>query len=153
MVSRSYSFADITATYVGPGGTFSIGAGAGPSEEGITVTQTDDKGSLAMGADGQGMHSLHVAQNGTVTVRLLKTSEANAILNQAYNTETQSAALYGNGTIVIRDAVRGDVITCAGCGWRKMPDVGYGKDGGMYEWVWNAAQIFYNLGTGSPARI
>lgn len=149
----SYSFADVSASYVGPGGTFPIGNDAGPGEEGISLTQTDDKGTLLMGADGSGSHSLHRAQNGVVTVRILKTSPVNALLMAAYNTETQSAAVYGQGTIVIRNPVSGDVITCLGCGWKKPPDVSFAKDAGLNEWTWNAARIEYVLGTGTPSVI
>ena len=153
MFVNTYSFADVSATYVGPGGTFSIGNGAGPSEEGISLAQSDDKGTLLMGADGSGSHSLHREQNGVGTVRLLKTSPVNAMLMAAYNTETQSASVYGQGTIVLRNPVSGDVITCLGCGWKKAPDLSFAKDAGLNEWSWNIARIEYVLGTGTPSVI
>lgn len=153
MFINAYSFADVTASYVGPGGTIVLGDGAGPAEEGISIAQTDDKGTLLMGADGSGVHSLHKAQNGTVTVRLLKTSPTNNLLMTAYNTETSTAALYGQGVIVLRNAATGDVVTCLGCGWKKPPDLSYAKEAGVHEWTFNAGRIEYLLGTGTPSVI
>ncbi|WP_089177148.1 phage protein [Bosea sp. AS-1] len=151
MASNTYSFLDVQAAIDGPNGSFSIGNGAGSSDEGITVAQAEDRGSLVVGADGYGMHSLHAAKNGSVTVRLLKTSPTNAMLMDMFNIDTSSSANYGQNTISIRNPVSGDSVTCVGCGFRKVPDVVYGKDGGMMEWTWNAAQIDYVLGTGTPA--
>lgn len=153
MSSYTYSFLSIVAAISDPNGTFSIGSGAGASDEGITITMADDKASLVVGADGQGMHSLHAAKNGTVTVRLLKTSPTNALLQDLYSATTSSPADYGGSTIVIRDPNRGDVVTCRGCGFRKFPDIAYGKDGAMQEWVWNAAAIDQVLGTGTPTAV
>lgn len=153
MSSFTYSFLSIVAAISDPNGTFSIGSGAGASDEGITITMADDKASLVVGADGQGMHSLHAAKNGTVTVRLLKTSPTNALLQDLYAACTSSPANYGASTITIRDPYRGDVITCQGCGFRKFPDISYGKDGAMQEWTWNAAQIDQVLGTGTPTAV
>ena len=151
MATNTYSFADCQASITGPNGTFGLSQEAAPSEEGITISQVDDKGTLTMGADGSGMHSLHMSKAGTVTVRLLKTSPVNAQLMDMYNADTSSAALYGKNTIVIRDPVRGDVITCQSCGQRKAPDVAFAKDGNIHEWVFNSSQIDYKLGTGVPA--
>ncbi|WP_199093513.1 phage protein, partial [Bosea sp. ASV33] len=130
-----------------------IGNGAGAAEEGISITQVDDIGTLTVGADGSFMHSLHSGRAGTVTLRLLKTSPTNALLNDAMNAERQSGATYGDGTIVLRNPARGDVISCAGCGWRKVPDLNNGKVGGTVEWTWNSGRIDQKIGTGTPAAI
>ncbi len=52
-----YSFANVAAAIVGPGGSITLGNGAGPSEEGITISYTEDKNTMTIGADGSGMHS------------------------------------------------------------------------------------------------
>jgi len=153
MASNSYSFADCQAAIKGPNGSFSIGNGAGAAEEGITITQNDDKGSLTMGADGSGMHSLHVSKAGMVTVRLLKTSPVNALLMDMYNADTASAAVYGQNTITLRDPARGDDIVCQNCGFRKAPDISFAKDGNIHEWSFNSPVIDYTLGVGTPAVV
>jgi hypothetical protein len=103
-----------------------------------------------MGADGSGMHSLHMSKAGTVTIRLLKTSPVNAQLMDMYNADTSSAAVFGRNTITVRDPVRGDSITCAFCGFRKPPDLAWAKDGNTHEWVFNSAEIDRILGQQLP---
>lgn len=152
MASNAYSFADVLAAIRGPNGSITLGAGAAPAEEGITITQADDKNTMTAGADGFVMHSLHMAKNGMVTVRLLKTSPTNAQLMDMYNADTSSAAVWGQNTIVLRDVARGDEVVCSGCAFKKAPDLSYGKDGNVYEWSWDAAVIDYILGSGQPAR-
>ena len=153
MASNSYSFADCLAAISGPNGSFPLGAGSAPAEEGITITQIDDKGSMAVGADGFAMHSLHMSKAGRLVVRLLKTSPTNALLMNMYNADSSSAAVWGRNTIVIRDPARGDEITCQGVAFQKAPDVTFAKDGNTHEWSFNCAQIDYVLGTGTPSRL
>lgn len=150
MPSNSYSFADCLADIQGPNGSATLGAGAGPAEEGITITQLDDKGSMTIGADGSGMQSLHMSKAGRITLRLLKTSPTNAILMAMYNADSASAAVWGQNTIVIRDPTRGDEITCQWVAFQKVPDISFAKDGNVHEWTFNAVQIDYILGTGTP---
>jgi hypothetical protein len=151
MATQTYSFADCQAAIKGPNGSFGLSQGAAPSEEGITISDIDDKSTLTMGADGSGMHSLHMSKAGTVTIRLLKTSPVNAQLMDMYNADTSSAAVFGRNTITVRDPVRGDSITCAFCGFRKPPDLAWAKDGNTHEWVFNSAEIDRILGVGVPS--
>jgi hypothetical protein len=144
-----YSFQDVACAINGPGGSFSL-SGSGVAEEGISIAMTDDKGSMMVGADGEIMHSLHAGKSGTVTVRLLKTSPANQLLAQMYNTQTTSSAYHGRNTISVRDPIRGDSITARECGFRKLPDIGYNKDGATQEWVFLAGKIDTILGNGNP---
>ena len=65
---KTYSFLDTQASIQGPGGAFSIGAGAGIAEEGITVEPNVDQDTMTIGADGTGMHSLIADQSGKITV-------------------------------------------------------------------------------------
>lgn len=133
----AYSFLDVKATIVGPGGSFSIGAGSGNAEEGITTAYAEDKNTVTTGADGTIMHSLHATKTGVVTVRLLKTSPTNAKLNQMYNLQTTTAAAHGLNTIVIQNPVNGDVITCTQCAFKKHPDQVQAKDGNINEWTFD----------------
>lgn len=146
-MSNTYSFLDCNAAITGPGGAFSLGNGAGVSEEGITTASSDAIGSMTIGADGTGMHSLHADKSGTVTVRLLKTSPTNQLLSAMYAFQTATPSAYGQNTIVIFDKSRGDVITCSQVGFQKRPDIGYAKDGGNIEWVFNAIKIETTLGS------
>jgi hypothetical protein len=147
-VFTAYSFLDVQASLVGPGAAFSIGSDAGTAEGGITVELAEDKDTMVIGADGSVMHSLHAAQGGTVTVRLLKTSGDNFLLSTLYALQSSSSALWGLNTIVITNIVSGDVVTCMQCAFKRQPSNTWAKDGNIIEWAFNAGQIFELLGAG-----
>lgn len=146
-----YSFLDVQAAIKGPGGSFSLGNGAGAAEEGITVEMTDDKNSMVIGADGSGQHNLHAGKSGTIAIRLLKTSPTNALLSDLYNYQTQSSAYHGQNTISIRNPVSGDSITAQQCAFRRLSPNSYAKDGATMEWVFDAIRIDQKLGSGQLA--
>lgn len=143
---KTYSFLDVNASIIGPGGAFSLGAGSGNAEEGITVTPTGDIGGMLIGSDGQGQHSLYADKSGRLTVHLLKTSPTNQLLSSMYAFQTSTGAAYGQNTLTINDASRGDVITCSQVAFAKAPDISYAKDGGMNAWEFNAVRIERTLG-------
>lgn len=145
----TYSFTKVNASITGPGGSFSIGAGAGNSEEGITVAMLEDKSTMTIGADGSVMHSLHASNGARVTIRLLKTSPVNAQLNALYNFQKSSPALWGVNTLVISDTIRGDVIASGQVAFAKQADVNYAKEGGTMEWAFFGS-VEEVLGTGVP---
>lgn len=142
----TYSFLDVNATLVGPTGTVNLGNGAATSEEGISIDMAGDKNTMLIGADGEGMHSLHADKSGTVTVRLLKTSPTNAILQAMYDAQTASSALHGQNLITVSN-VAGDVTTARSCAFKRKPAISYRKDGDILEWVWDSIKIDTILGT------
>lgn len=146
-MGRAYSFLDVQATIVGPGGAFNLGNGAGNAEEGIETEMVEDKNTMTIGADGTPMHSLHAGKGGTVTVRLLKTSPVNAKLQAMYDLQSQSSSLWGQNVISINNTASGDNIGCRYVAFKKSPKNTYAKDGGMNEWVFDAGAIDSVLGT------
>lgn len=146
----TYSFKDVVAALIGIGGIANLGAGAAASEEGITIEASEDKNVMTIGADGQGMHSLIAAEASTVTVRLLKTSPVNAVLQLMYNIQTSSSLLHGKNVMTIRDIARGDAINLAAVAFKKRPTVTYAKEGGMMEWTFDAIRTNTTLGVGTP---
>jgi hypothetical protein len=147
----TYSFIDVGASLSGPGGTVNLGFCAGVAEEGITVEPTEDRNTMTIGADGKVMHSLHAGNSGTVRVRLLKTSETNALLQEMFNTQQLSGRDWGRNQITIRDFQRGDSVQCEDVAFARIPTVDYGKVAGMVEWVFHAGHISQLLGRGQPA--
>lgn len=145
-MSNVYSFLDINAAIVGPGGAFSLGNGAAVAEEGITIAATGEIGAMQIGADGYGQHSLHADKSGKLTIHLLKTSPTNKLLQALYNFQTASGAAYGQNTITLNDSSRGDVVTAMQCGFAKVPDLTYGKEAGMNTWEFNCIRIERILG-------
>lgn len=137
----SYSFMDVSCSLVGPGVVASLGNGAGAAEEGIDVAAAGDKGSMSIGADGSGIHNLYADKSGTLTVRLLKNSPMNPVLSAAYALQTSNAALHGTNAIVITNKASGEVITATRVGFKKAPDLSYGKESKVVEWEFNAIRI------------
>jgi hypothetical protein len=140
-----YSFINVQASIVGPGGNVNLGYGSGSAEEGITVEMSDDKGVSVAGADGQIMQTLRASNLGRISVRLLKTSP----LSQMYNTQKTISGLWGNNTIRVTDVSRGDVVVGTTIAFTKLPTIVYGKDGNMNEWTF-VGNVDETLGTGTP---
>ena len=146
-MSGTYSFLNVTASLTGPGGEIDLGYGAAIAEEGITIAMAGDANTMTIGADGEGMHSLHADKSGTITVRLLKTSPTRAKLQTLYNAQRLVPATWGQNLIVVRDTRSGDVTTARQCAFKKRADLTYAKDGGMEEWVFDAVKIDTIRGT------
>lgn len=144
----TYSFGDNMCSISGPNGSFSMGAGAGDAEGGISVVMTEDKSTMTIGADGTVMHSLHAGKSAMVTVRLLKTSPINGRLSSMYASDCANSQSFGNNTISIRDMARNDVIVCQQCAWAKFADITYAKEGGEMTWTFHAGIVDFILGSG-----
>lgn len=144
----TYSFLDVNASLVGPGGAINIGSGAANSEEGITIVPSDDIDKMAIGADGTPMHSLLANKSGTITVTLQKTSPVNQKLMALYNVQTASPASHGQNTISVVTKLGQDVVTARSVAFKKVPDLTYAAEGGTNEWQFNAGIIDRALGSG-----
>jgi hypothetical protein len=142
----TYSFMDVACTIVGPGGAVSLGYGAGVSDEGITVEYAEDKDMMVIGADATPMHSLRADKSGTCTVRLLKTSPTNGLLQAMYLFQTLSSANWGNNTLVVSDVARGDLASCRSVAFKKVTGLTWAKDANMNEWAFNCGLIDFIIG-------
>lgn len=145
----AYSFLDVQASIIGPGGSLNIGFGSGAAEEGITVEMVEEKGDTKVGADGQIMQSLRASKLGRITIRLLKTSPTNAQLDAMYNAQSVLSSLWGNNVIRAANPVRGDVVLGTQMAFTKRPNLVYAKDGNTNEWVFQG-NVDEMLGTGDP---
>lgn len=145
----TYSFLDVNASIVGPGGSSNLANGAAASEEGISITPTGEINAMTIGADGKGMHSLSADKSGSATVSLLKTSPQNKVLSQMYALQTASGAAHGQNTIVVTNRQSGDVITLQQVAFKKAPDLKYAKEGGTVEWEFDVVEIDRSLGDNS----
>lgn len=146
----SYSFRNVVASISGFGGVIALGNGSGVAEEGISVVPVGDKNTMTLGADGSGMHSMVVDDASTVTVRLLKTSPVNFLLQAMMAQQSVSGVGWGENTITVSDVQRGDVITCFQCAFKKAPDLNFAKEGGIVEWAFDAVKTIRVLGVGTP---
>jgi hypothetical protein len=142
----TYSFLEVNAALVGPGGAINLGQGSAASEEGITISPSNDINTMAVGADGTPMHSLSADKSGSVTITLLKTSPVNAKLSALFALQTAAPSTHGQNTISLATTNGGDVVTCQLCAFKRAPDLKYAKDGGTNEWVFDAGIIDRTLG-------
>jgi len=145
-MAATYSFLNVNASLVGPGGAINLGAGSGSSEEGITIEPNEDIDTLTVGADGTPMHSLHADRSGEVTIRVLKTSPVNQKLALMYALQTADASQHGRNVLTIANAYTQDFISCQQVAFKRAPSLTYAKEGGMNEWTFNAGIIERALG-------
>lgn len=143
-----YSFLNVNATMIGPGGSVNLAAGAAAAEEGITIEPVESKNVMTIGADGQGQHSLVASDAVKVTVRLLKTSPVNALLMLMYNIQSASSALWGQNVFVISDSARGDYTAVQAAAFNTRPTLTYAKEAGFNEWTFDAIKANSLLGRG-----
>lgn len=143
----AYSFLDVNATLVGAGAVIDLGAGSANAEEGITIAMAGDKNTMLIGADGEGMHSLHADKSGQVTLRYLKTSPKNAQLMALFDAQSLSSSAWGQNIITVTHSVSGDTTVARSCAFKKRPDLNYKKDGDIVEWVFDSIKIDGILGT------
>lgn len=141
MQNGTYSFIDVTASITGPGGSFDLGYGSANAKEGITITRTQDRNNMIIGADGSAMHSLRADRSGSVTVRLLKTSNRNAMLQNMFNAQSIDASLWGQNLISISHKTLKDKAVCSSCAFLRDPDMAYAEDGDIVEWTFQCGQI------------
>jgi hypothetical protein len=146
----AYSFLSVKANIVGIGGAFDLASDAGADKEGITIEPNADKNVMVEGADGSVMHSLQASTSAKVSVKLLKTSPVNAMLQTMYNLQTSSAALWGNNVITLRDVDRGDLIVLSQVAFKRQPNLAYGAEAGVNEWQFDAGKVTTVLGVGTP---
>jgi hypothetical protein len=142
----TYSFLEVNAALVGPGGAINLGQGAAASEEGISIDPTSPINTMTIAADGTPMQSLGADKSGVVTVTLLKTSPTNAKLSAMYALQTASPASHGQNTLTVALTHLGDVITCQQVAFQKAPSLKYAKEGGTNDWVFDAGIIDRTLG-------
>jgi hypothetical protein len=147
----TYSFINVAASIVGPGGAFNLGYGSGDAEEGLTVEMIDDKNKMDVGSDGTIMHSLRASNAGRITVRLLKTAPTNALLSALYNFQRFSSGNWGQNVIIVADTARGDLVNSSQMAFVKQSDLTYAQDGNYNTWVFIGSIDNELLGTGTPS--
>lgn len=141
----TYSFLDTRCSITGPGGNFQLGQDAGIADEGISFERTEDQGAMTIGASGDGMHTLFAGKSGRVTIRLLKTSPVNAMLQRMFDVQAGSSRNWGKNTIVCNTPT-GDIVTASQAAFQRQPNNGYAKNAALMEWSFNAIRLDQVLG-------
>lgn len=100
----------------------------------IEVSRNEDAMSLIVGADGQGVRTKNNNRSGRIVVRLLQTSESNAILDSFANADEAD----GSGAVpgLVKDN-RGNILHACEQAWVvKKPSSNFGAvESQMREWI------------------
>jgi hypothetical protein len=148
-MATTYSFLDVVATLSAPTGSIDLGYGAGTAPEGITVEMLEDKDAMAVGSDGDVMHSLRASNAGRITVRLLKTSPTNNLLSIMYNAQRLVPSVWGNNIVSVRDILQGDTNVLSKAAFTRQGHITYAQDANMNEWSF-IGKLTQLLGSGIP---
>jgi hypothetical protein len=147
----SYSFRNVVAAVDGPGGIVPLSGGIGSAKEGITIAAVGDENVMTKGADDFTQHSMIEDSSATVTVRLLKSSPANALLMALRNFQKLGGSLtWGQNRITVTDVARGDLHVLTDVAFKKVPDLEYASEASPVEWTFDAGHWQPILGTGTP---
>lgn len=137
----TWSFNDVLLNIAGVGGNVSVGANSGADEGGITVTMTDNKNTMRIGADGTGVHVLNAGNSGVIEVRLSKLSPANKLLGLMYNAQLLDSTVWGKNVLMLTQKTSGDQVQAIGAAFQKLPDRTDARDPGMNSWRFDCISI------------
>lgn len=144
----AYSFLDNTLSITGPAGAFNIGGpDTGAADEGFEIDMAEDADTMVGGADGSAMHSLAASKRAVWTVRLLKTSPVNAMLEKMYTSDRAAGSLnWGRNVLTHRNAVSGDGYTGKEAAFTRFPRNTYARNANILEWRFNSGVTDPTLG-------
>ena len=105
----------------------------------VSAEKAGDAFAMKSGADG---FVTRVAQNhpeGSITIKLMQSSPANAVLQTLYQADeaTGQAAF----PVTVKDLFGGDLVTTSQAWFRKIPNFSKGRDIGENEWVLDCADL------------
>lgn len=144
---KTYSFLDVNCAMIGPGLALDLSAGAGLAQEGISFAFSADTNTTTIGADGLGMQTLKADKSGTISVRVLKSSPLNQSLSLAYAFQRTSSAAHGQNTITLVDRNKGDNVTAQNVAFQRAPNLDFGAEAQIVEWLFSAVSIDFALGS------
>lgn len=147
----AYSFADVTLAVAGPNNLNAYITGE--AEEGFSIEFEGQKNTMMVGAGGDVMHSLRVAQPGRLLIRVLKTSSSNKILSDAWIYQVGSAATHGKMTWTVTDAANADLWVLTGVAFNNHTNGAWATVGNAQEWTLDCGRITPKLGAGTDLTL
>lgn len=138
--STTYSFADVEAIFSHPAvGVRQInGEGVGS----FTITQSTEKTSHDVAADGAVMISKVAGENGTIAIELQQTSGFHKWLLGYYNAiNLLGGASWAAASLIIRDKVGGTTITAIDVSPQQRATKSYQSQGQRVTWTLMAGNI------------
>ncbi len=139
MAVKNYDFKQIAVIL----GGFPI---QGFAEDGLTVAFDEDSFMLNTGADGEQTRSRSNNESALITLRLMQTSESNAVLNNFY--QADKAGGTGKFAFLIKD-LNGSELHAAEEAWvQKPPEAAFGKESATREWTIRCGRMTSIFGAG-----
>jgi len=105
----------------------------------LDIAQHEVSFVMGIGATGEGVRSKTNNRSGSFTYRLMQTSEDNQKMETIRALDSLANA--GIIPISVSDISGFDEHIAPECWIRKPPDVTYGRDAGMREWIFDTADI------------
>lgn len=110
----------------------------------VSIEQNEDGFTLAVGVDGEGARSKSNNRSSRVTLTLLATSAANAVLSALYNTDIRTANGDGIAPLLIKDNSGNSLYTADKAWIVKPPTAAFGREVGTREWVLETHDLINN---------
>jgi hypothetical protein len=119
-------------------------SGLAEGDDVVSVEQDADAWNLTVGADGESTRSKSNNNSGTVTLKLMQTSDMNDILSSYYQADKLSNA--GKFPVMIKDN-SGRTLHMAEQAWvQKLPTSSFGANAGEREWVIRTGELVSTIG-------
>jgi hypothetical protein len=99
----------------------------------VTVERNEDAFTLQMGTDGEGTRSKSNNKSGRVTVRLMQSSESNAILSGIAKSDELSNS--GVQPLMVKDNSGASLYVAEQSWIVKMPSAEYDREASEREWI------------------
>lgn len=136
----TYSFADVSLVLSHPkvGKCTLTGQGLGS----VTIARTNDNTAHDVAADGSVMVSKVLSKNGTMSVSIQQTSEAQVWLKKWYAyLMTAPTSEWAKTTAVLKNPAINEMFNMNGVSPQKRPDVGFQQTGQQVAWAFLVAEI------------
>jgi hypothetical protein len=141
MSLKVYSAAEISFIFSG----IPIDGGRG-DDEFCEIAKQEDTYTYKAGIDGEGTRSETKNSYHKVTLTLMQTSSANALLSALHNGDIAIPGGQGIAPILVKDRQGASLFTAAEAWIEKIPDLKYAKEAGTVKWIIGCHQPVNVLG-------
>lgn len=101
----------------------------------LTIEPSEDGFTEVVGTSGEVTRSKTFNRTATITLRLMQTSETNALLGALHETDLAAPNGAGVGAFAVRDTGGFALFTAENCWIKRRPTSNFGREGQAREWV------------------
>lgn len=107
----------------------------------VTIEQASADFETVVGTDGEVTRSKTNDRRATITVKLMQSSDSNAVLSALNNLDREEGNGAGVGPLLIRDKQGTSLYTAAKSWIKQPPNVSFDKTATSREWVFECADL------------